>query len=175
MSEDEGSKLKITVKQFVDPEQLKADLAYSLSDLSNAMMEHSALFAHYGVLASKASRQVDDLKLLLENVEARVYRSIREELIEKGEKVTEAQLDKLVTRHPDVVKLEKCLNEAKQVEAVAKIAVESMRHRRDMLIQQGLISREELKGEISINRRNEEERNLERLKERYVNRITEAA
>ncbi|SER28761.1 hypothetical protein SAMN05216548_114109 [Faunimonas pinastri] len=170
MSESEPTKFK--VRNYIDAGQLKADMSYSLADLSSAMMNQGALLVHYGILASKASRQVDSLKMLLENAEAQVYRALRDAALKTGEKITEAALEKKVAVHSQVVSLKRCLNEAKQIEAIAKIAVEGFRHRRDMLIQQGLISREEMKGEISISRRNEAENALEAVKERTLKRIT---
>lgn len=139
-----------TVRDFIDPAQLKRDLAFSDNDLTSAMMQQASIFSHYGVLASQASRQVDVIKLLLENTEAAVYKMLRDQAVQASEKVTEAQLEKLVSRHERVIAMKRSLNEAKRVESTAKIAVESFRHRRDMLVQMGLISREEMKGELSI-------------------------
>ena len=139
-----------TIKDFVDPAELKRDLAFSNNDLTSAMMQQASLFSHYGVLASQASRQVDVVKLLLENTEAVVYKLLRDNAAAAGEKVTEAQLEKSVSRHERVISMKKSLNEAKRVESTSKIAVEAFRHRRDMLVQMGLISREEMKGELSV-------------------------
>lgn len=138
------------VRDFIDSAELKRDLAFSTNDLTSAMMQQASLFSHYGIEASQASRQVDVVKLLLENTEAAVYKLLRDQAATNGEKVTEAQLEKMVTRHPRVIAMKKSLNEAKRVESAAKIAVEAFRHRRDMLVQMGLISREEMKGELSI-------------------------
>jgi hypothetical protein len=139
-----------SVQDYIDAAQLKRDLAFSNNDLSSAMMQQSSLFSHYGVLGAQASRQVDTVKLLLENTEAAVYRLLRNEAATNGEKVTETQLEKMVLRHSRVIAMKKSLNEAKRIEAIGKIAIESFRHRRDMLVQMGLISREEMKGDISI-------------------------
>ena len=173
MSEEEKPKARrFEVRQFVDADQLKKDMTFSPVDLTSAMMEQSSLFAHYGVLAAKASRQVDDIKLLLETIEAKVYRKLRDEAADEGKKTTEAQLEKSVATHDQVLSYRRALNEAKQGEAIAKTAVEAFRHRRDMLVQQGLISREEMKGELSISARRERDNELEALKERYINRVT---
>lgn len=141
------------VKSFVDASQLKSDLAYSNNNLSDAMMRQSSLFSHYGVALAEASRQTDVVKMLLENTEAAVYQMIRNKKAAASEKVTEAQLEKLVARHPRVIAMKKSLAEAKRVEAITKTAVEAFRHRRDMLIQEGLISREEMKGALTIRER----------------------
>lgn len=139
-----------TIKDFVDPAQLKKDLAFSNNDLTSAMMQQASLFSHYGVLAAQAARQVDVVKLLLENTEAAVYKLLRDQAAAAGDKVTEAQLEKMIARHDRVIAMKKSLNEAKRVESITKTAVEAFRHRRDMLVQMGLISREEMKGELSI-------------------------
>ncbi len=143
-----------TVKDFVDAAQLKKDLAFSPNDLSTPMMQQSSLFAHYGVLHADAQRQVDTVKLLLENTEATVYKIIRDKFVTDGDKFTETLLEKSVARHARVIQMKKALNQAKRVESITKIAVEGFRHRRDMLIQQGLISREEMKGDLRIAERN---------------------
>lgn len=141
------------IHDLIDAEQLKKDLAFSDNDLSSAMMQQASLFSHYGILLAQATRQVDVVKLLLENTEAAVYKALRDKAAADGERVTEAQLEKAVTRHERVVAMKKALNEAKRIESICKTAVEAFRHRRDMLVQMGLISREEMKGELSIKAR----------------------
>jgi hypothetical protein len=138
------------VKSYIDAEQLRRDLAFSQNDLTGAMMNQAGMFAHYGVLSAEAARQVDVVEMLLENAEAAVYKIIRDEMVSKGEKITESMLDKTVMRHQMVRNMKMALNEAKRVEALGKTAVEAFRHRRDMLIQHGLISREEMKSDIVI-------------------------
>jgi hypothetical protein len=139
---------RFKVRQFIESAELRKDTSINPLDLSDGMMQQASLFSHYGELAAKAARQVDDVKLLLENTEAAVYRKLRDDFAGRGEKVTEAQLEKLVTRHEQVIAMKKALNEAKQIEAVAKTAVEALRQRKDMLVQLGAHEREELKGEL---------------------------
>ena len=139
------------VRDFVDVAQLTKDLAFSPANLSDAMMQQAAMFSHYGVLAAEASRQVDVVKLLLETTEAAIDNLFRSKAVSLGEKTTEAQLEKRVSREARVIGMKQALNEAKRIEATAKTAVEAFRHKRDMLIQMGLISREEMKGDLRIN------------------------
>ena len=143
-----------TVKQFIDATQLKADLSFSTADIHTAMMNQAQLLTHYGILAAKASRQVDDIKLLIENAEARVYRLLRDKAVADKEKVTEVQLEKQVSIQSQVVSFKRGLNEARQIEDICKVTVEAFRHRKDMLVQQGAYSREEMKGEMSMSIRN---------------------
>lgn len=171
MEDNSKPVLTFKVRKFVDSAQLDRDLAYSASDLTSAMMEQAALFARYGVLAAQASKQVDDVKVLVENTEAEIYRRIRDEKAAAAEKATEAQVNAEVTRHPRVIAVKKALNEAKQIEAIAKIAVESFRHRRDMLVQHGLISREEMKGELSMQARQAREEEFKHQEERFLETV----
>lgn len=163
------------VQTLIDTDQLQKDLAYSMANLSDAMMNQAALNAHYGVLAGRAGRQHDMVKLLLEQAEARVYKMERDAAAKLGEKVTEALLEKRVAVHPTVVEYKKALNEAKYVESLCKTAFESFRHRRDMLVSQGMISREEMKGELSIGRKREADAAIEDQKARFAKRLAENA
>ena len=139
-----------SVRNFIDAAQLKTDLAYSPTDLTDAMMKQASLFAHYGALAAEASHQVDVVKMLLESTEATVYKLLRDDFAKRAEKVTEAQLEKLVAQNARTIAMKKALNQAKRIEAVGKTAVEAFRHRKDMLIQIGSTAREEMKGELTI-------------------------
>lgn len=143
----------IKVVNVIDEATLRKDLTYSLTNLSDAMMTQAGLLVDYNTRAAKAAKQVDDLKLLLETTEATVYRVIRDKMIEDGKKITEAQLDRLVATHPRVIRIKKALNEAKQIEAVAKGAVEGFRHRKDMLVQLGASERQEKEGELRMSAR----------------------
>jgi hypothetical protein len=169
----EISRPAIKVINYVDSNQLKRDMSYSTADLSSAMMEQASLFAHYGVLAARASRQVDNIKMLLETREAQVYRAKRSEFDDAGEKITETKLEKIVATSSTIVDLKRALAKARQIEAEAKIAVEGLRHRRDMLIQQGLIQREELKGELTISKRKVADDEANDVRERIMNKIKE--
>jgi hypothetical protein len=159
------------VRDFVDVATMKSDLSYSLNNLSDAMVRQASMFAHYGVLAADAGRQVDTVKLLLENTEAAIYQIIRNEKDAAAEKYTETLLERLISRHPRVIAMKKALNEAKRVEGITKTAMEAFRHRRDMLVQQGLISREEMKGEVAIAQRNAREDVQALQKSSYMDRI----
>jgi hypothetical protein len=157
---------KVQVKDFLADEDLKTKLAYSMNDLSTAMSEQASLFAHFGALAAKASRQVDNIKILIENTEARVDREIREAMAVLNEKITEGIVERKIARHPQVVAYKRALNEAKQVEKVAATTLEAFRHRRDMLVQAGATSREEMKGELSMSVKRELQDNQKTAAER---------
>ncbi len=170
---DPTPKIAYTVIEYVDAAQLKADLAFSLNNLSNANMQQASLIAHYGILHAKAMKQTATVEMLLENTRAVVYRKSREDLIARGEKFTEPMLESMVTRNTSVNAMRTALNEARQVEAIAKIAVESFRHRRDMLIQEGVKAREEMKGELYIAGQQAMSETLAAQRDRYLQRARE--
>jgi hypothetical protein len=158
------------VVDYIDTDQLTKDITFSPNDLTTAMIQQASLFAHYGILHAKAQRQVDTVKLLLENTESAIYKMIRDEMNARSEKFTETLLEKLISRNSRVVGMKKALNEARRVEAVCKISTEAFRHRRDMLIQQGLISREEMKGELAVKEKSVRDDAAESLKQRFMER-----
>jgi hypothetical protein len=168
VSEEGKPRVSLRVVNYIDGDKLKEDVAYSEADLNSAFQQQSSLFVHYATLHAKAERQVDDLKLTLEAAESKVYRNLRDAAAEKSEKVTEAQLEKTVSGTEVIINLKKLLNEAKQVAAIAKGAVEGFKQRRDMLIQSGADQREELKGELRLAARAARDDVLERQKDRVL-------
>jgi hypothetical protein len=166
---------KYRVRDYLAEEDLKGKLSYSTSDLGSAMAEQAALFAHFGVLAAKCSKQVDDIKILLENAEAKVDREIRDAMAMLGEKITEGIVERKIARHPQVIAYKRCLNEAKQVEKVANTTLEAFRHRKDMLVQAGATAREERKGEMSMAVKRELETNSMSQRDRVAARFGRSA
>ena len=149
MSDDTAPAPKrIEVKRFVEAKQLKADLTYSIANLSGAMVEQAAMFSHYATLAAQASRQVDEIDLRLEVVSAQISRELRDEAAKTGTKTTVEGIKNDVLTSARIIALRKALNEAKQIESECKTATEAFRHRRDMLVQLGAHEREEMKGEL---------------------------
>ena len=159
-----------SVRNFIDDKVLAADIAYSLTNLSDAMQRQPGLIVHYSTLAAKAARQVNDLKLVLEATESAVYRKLRDDALVADEKTSDAQLTKFVAASKRVLAIKRALNEAKQIEAIAKGAVEGFDHRRDMLVQEGASSREERKGELRVIGAADTAASLEALKERVLAR-----
>jgi hypothetical protein len=140
----------IRVKNFVDGVQARADIQYSLADLSSAFQAQASLNLHYHELRAQATRQVADLKITLEAAEAKVYRDLRDKYVAASQKFTEAQLEKEVSAHPTIRKIKLAINEARQIEDNAKGVVESFGHRKDMLVQAGAKDRVELSGELRM-------------------------
>ena len=159
------------VQRFIDAAQLKRDLAINPSDVGNAFLEHASIRLHYGELLAKATRQHDDLKMVLEANEAKVDKAIRNEAAAAGEKLTEPQIAKRVAVHERVLAYRRLLNEARQIETLAKQAVEAFRDRKDMLVSYGLKDREEMRGELAIRRQSAAEIEGRNQRERVVQNL----
>lgn len=142
-----------TVKNYIDAEKLQKDMSYSTVNLTEAMMQQGSLMVHYGMQAAYAAKQVDDVALILDVTESKIYRMLRDEAEGAGEKLTETQLMRSVNADANVINIRRALSEAKQVKAIAQAAVQGFRNRKDMLVQEGSQQREEMKGEVSIRRR----------------------
>jgi hypothetical protein len=161
----------MSVRNVIHAGQLKTDIGINPVDLNAAFMDQASLLVHYGTLAAQASRQVDDMKMLLEAAESTVYRKERDAAATAGTKVTEKMLEMAVAVHPKIVQIKRALNEAKQIESIAKVAVEGFKHRRDMLVGLGASEREERKGELRIMSAESRERVIEETKQRVMERM----
>jgi hypothetical protein len=163
---------RFAVRNFIDEAQLKIDLAYSLADLSSAMHNQAGFTIHYATLAAKASRQVDDIELLIAATESTIYRTIRDAAIASDDKLTEPRLAKQVAGSPQVIALRRALNEAKQIKAVAAGAVQAFRHRKDMLVQEGAATRVEMQGDLRMREISSHSEALAQQRERVAERLT---
>jgi hypothetical protein len=147
MTETQPSK----IKTFVEPDQMITDCAINLSDLDGAFIAQSSLVAYYASRHADAIRQSERLKLMLEVTEARAAKTYREEALAAGEKTTEARISQEVTLNTTVVKARMALIDARQVTDVLKGACDSLRQKRDMLIQLGVDRRDERRGDARLN------------------------
>jgi hypothetical protein len=156
------------VVQFIDANRLKSDLEINEIDLSASMMRHAGLFAHYAVLHSQAELQFAKKEQLLEVIESRVDKEIRDKAVANAQKITEAAIEKQVRADPRYIRAKSIVNEARQVSTLAKMATDTFRHRKDMLIQTAQNQREERNGELRVTDRAQQIRrsNREDLVER---------
>lgn len=149
----------IKVQTLIEPAKAQADVSINPNDLDTAFIEQASMFENYGRLHAKAERQVADLDLLLEIKISQVAKALRDAPIEEGKKKpSEAQLDKDVMLHPQVIQLRRAINEAKQIHSLAKTTLKAFEQRRDMLVGLGAKDREQLKGELRMTARSDAER-----------------
>ena len=140
----------LDVQKLLDVNQLKKDVAFSDTDLTTPMMQQAALYAHYARISAEATHQLDNFKMYLELQESKIDKEIRDAAVEAGEKFSEKKILSMITTDKRYIKMVKKVNESKMIASIAKESLESLKHRRDMLVQIGVTSREEMKGEMRI-------------------------
>lgn len=136
------------LRDFIDADQLKADLEFTTTNITFAMTRQAALFAHYSRLAADAQYQADRMKQQVELVEATLNQRIRDGLIAAAMKFTEKTIDNMVMQDTSYQEAASRANEAKAIAKMVDTAADSFRHRKDMLIQVGADLRLEKQGEL---------------------------
>lgn len=138
------------LQHYVDPSQFKADTRVTEATLDACMIEQNGLRAYYGAQAARAEAQHDRLKARFEVVEATLYDYHRKLLAATGEKVTEKMVENAVKVDSRWFKAKNTVIEAGTIAAINKGLVESLKDRRDMIIQLGADRRDEYKGQARV-------------------------
>jgi hypothetical protein len=115
------------------------DLDIDVTDLTSEFKKMSLLLFRYYEKKADAEREYDKLKQTNEEIRARVYRDLRT----SGEKHTEKSLEAAIDCNDDVLKIHDMMLDAKRDLATWVGAVESLKAKRDMLIQLGADARKE--------------------------------
>lgn len=136
------------LRTFIDPDQLKEDLAFTQSNISLAMTRQASLFAHYSMLAHRAQFQADRADQQVDLVEAQLDQKYRDAFATAGTKATENMIKSAIIKDGKYQKAVMRKHEAKAIAEMVKSAADSFRHRRDMLIQVGADLRAEAQGGV---------------------------
>lgn len=139
-----------TLQFYLDVEEFKNTIKVSENNLDDCMMQQAGLFASYAADAARAEAQHARVKLRFEVMEAKLYDRHRKALAAAGEKVTEKMVENEVKQDPEWLQSKNLAIEAEMVVGFNKGAVESLRHRKDMIVQLGADRREEYKGQTRI-------------------------
>ncbi len=135
---------------FIDVAQFRDDTKVAEHNLDNCMMQQAGHFATYAESHARAEAQHMRLKARFEVLEAQLYDQHRKALIAAGEKATEKQVENAVRQDPKWLKNRNVVIEAETIASINKGCVESLKQRRDMIIQLGADRREEGKGQVRI-------------------------
>ncbi|TSP13996.1 hypothetical protein [Cupriavidus campinensis] len=135
---------------YVDEDAFRASTSVSEVNLDQAMMEQSALRSYYGAMLARAEAQHARVKARFEVKEAQLYDTHRRSLAETGEKVTEKAVENAVKLDPAWLTAKNLVIEAESIAGVLKALNESLKDRRDMVIQLGADRRDETKGQARI-------------------------
>ena len=138
------------LKYYVDVEQFREDTRVAEHVLDKCMIEQSGLRAYYGAQAANAEAQAARMKARFEVIEATLYDEHRKSLAATGEKTTEKMVENAVKTDPRWLKAKNKVIEAETIASINKSLVESLKDRRDMIIQLGADRRDEFKGAARV-------------------------
>lgn len=138
------------LQHYIDVDQFRDDTRVSEANLDQCMIEQNGMRAYYGAQAANAEAQAARVKAKFEVVEATLYDHHRKELAKLGEKTTEKMVENAVKLDPRWLKTKNMVIEAETIAAINKGLVESIKDRRDMIIQLGADRRDEYKGAARV-------------------------
>jgi hypothetical protein len=138
------------VKVLIDTKRLATDVGFNPDDLDSAMSEHSPLFVHYTVLASKARVQYERIKMMADVYDAKLNAKHREAILAAGDKATEASVTAAVKSDPAWAAIQMRVIEARGVHEIANGACEAFKQRSSMIIQTAADRRKEREGEMRM-------------------------
>ena len=120
------------------------------TDLDSAFKSQASLFAFYAGKYHKASLQADKFETLMKIAEAKIGKDFRDLSAKEGTKITEKMVEAHVITQPAYIKAKMQYHEARGISDLVKNCLDSLRQRRDMLIQLGANEREERKGDMAM-------------------------
>jgi len=140
-------------------EKYQKDIRISKETIDEDLMKQAGLYAFYAVMAELAEEAYEQAKLELELLEATVDEHIRVGLIQKGEKVTDKKLEKLVAINEDRIESVKNKIQARKNRGILKALARAFEQRNLDVIALGHICRQERDVDIFIKK--------EKLKKEY--------
>lgn len=135
---------------YTDPAKFRADTSISDMDLDRCFMEQNSLRAFYGANAARSEAQHARLKVKFDVLESKLYEEERRVAVESGEKVTEKMLENRVKQNPLWLRTKLAVIDAGGVADINRQLVESLRDRKDMLVQMGADRRGEQQGQARM-------------------------
>ncbi len=136
---------------FVEPDQLKKDIAIDDNDLDTAVRHQAGLYLEYARLASRARHQYDNAKTTLDFLESKLSGLHRDAILAEGKKATEAAVEAAVKTDARWYQASKMVNNARLHFDLAMDARNAFDQRKDMLVQRAVDKRKDKEGDLYIN------------------------
>lgn len=146
----EADKPQAGLKYYIDVDQFQKDTRVSDIHLDQCMIEQNSLRAYYSTQAAYAEAQASRIKARFEVIEATLYDKHRKEAAASGEKTTVQMVESAVKMDPRWLSAKNTVIEGETLAAINKGLVESLKDRKDMLVQMGADRRDEGKGAVRI-------------------------
>ena len=123
----------------------KSYLEISDHNMDRALERHTGVFAFFGAVLAHAKRQLDRKEIELEFFMSQSMEKRRQELSERGTKVTESALNNYIKSVPMIKEKKEEVSVAQHKYNLAKNIVSSLDHQKDMLVQMSANKRAEAK------------------------------
>ena len=134
------------VKQFANPEKIEEHIRFDPTNLNDALLRLSSMYAYYGTLAAKGRMQRDGFKNKQVLLRAQKDRAIRKKAKEDGEKLTEPQIKAIVETQKAVIANDLCAIESQAVMTSLEVVRDAIKVQRDTIIQLNKNAQNELYG-----------------------------
>lgn len=138
------------LQHYVNVTTFRSETRVTEATLDACMIEQNGLRAYYGSLAAHAEAQAARLKMKFDVIEATIYNEHRKALAATGEKSTEKMVENAVKMDRRWLRAKNMVIEAETIATINKNLVESLKDRRDMIIQLGADRRDEYKGAARV-------------------------
>lgn len=116
-------------------EKIYEDLSFDRDHLDAVWAVQPKLLMRYGVELARAERILADAKRELDATEAGLYDATRKNLAMSGVKFTETSLEARVRNTVQYQAKRQAYDRAQEDATIYRIAVDALRHRRDMIVQ----------------------------------------
>lgn len=145
---------------YVDMGQFRDETRVSDITLDKCMIEQNGLRAYYGEQAARAEAQHARLKMRFDVLEATLYDQHRKAMQTGVEKVTEKAVENAVKTDPKWAKNKNTVIEAETIFNINRALVDSLRDRKDMIVQLAFDRRDESKGAARVLAQQDERESL---------------
>jgi len=136
------------LKEFIDQEKLREDLAFGEYDLSDAVSIQAGLFSFYASMHTNAMLQTEKSRSYFELVEAQLDTKIRIRASKAGEKITEKQITNKIRMQSMYRIAEARYFDAKFISRSCREAQQAIKNKGDMLVQAAKAKTIEMQGQM---------------------------
>ena len=147
------------LEKFIDPDVFIRELNEDATDINKSMAQVTSKLAWYGIQASRARKQRDNLKQLVEIKTVALNKTFRQKLEadalaradgKKPDRITNDMVASETMLNRELILLQRKLTDAEEIYQICVVARDAMRQRGDMLRSIGALTRDQLKTDVQI-------------------------
>lgn len=141
------------VQTFIDAEKAAADVSIhetgGIVDPAEFLRQPGLVY-YYVASAARAERQLSTLKLREDLAEAEAKSKAANDLVAEGGKATVDAVKVRAASDRNFIAAQAAVIKAKEVLDTIRAVTEGLRHKKDMLVMRGHMSRDEIKAKLSV-------------------------